>query len=343
MKNNLLSIFFQSSTEVNAIDHFMQLMAKTNSFDQRLQVLQEQLQNTKDIQKKTSKENTQLRGKLVNREKEYLQKIENLNHRIREQSINLKQKNLDVPQLQEKLQQAESLKNKYSSQIDSLTAEKNILENQLRNQNHSDGRKFERIISELKQKKHEADKQILLLIEKLSRLEKQSTLARQNNNHQQLGNTSSKLTQRTSLNSFNELENGVWTDPETGLMWARISVGQKWVDGKSQGIAAWVDWQKAENLCINMRLANFNDWRLPTIEELKTLMKKNESGYLTINTVLIQPAAGSWGFYWSNKKVMRQVAQGINFDKGCLATYNYLNYDGYVRAVRNIKSVDHAK
>lgn len=332
MKNNLLSIFFQSSTEVNAIDHFMQLMVKTNSFDQRLQVLQEQLQNTKDIQKKTSKENTQLRGKLVNREKEYLQKIENLNHRIREQSINLKQTNVDVPQLQEKLQQVESLKNKYSSQIDLLTAEKNILENQLRNRNYSDERKFELIISELKQKKHEADKQILLLIEKLSRLEK---LARQNNNHQQLGNTSSKLTQRTSLNSFNELENGVWTDPKAGLMWARISVGQKWVDGKSQGEAKWVDWQKAENLCANMRLANFNDWRLPTIEELKTLMKKNEPGYLATNSVLIQPAVRSWGFYWSNKKVMHQVAEGINFDKGCLATYNYSNFDGYVRAVRN--------
>ena len=162
MKNNLLLNFFQSSTELNAIDHFMQLMVKTNSFDQRLQVLQEQLQNTQVTQKKTSKENTQLRGELVNREKEYLQKIENLNHRIREQSINLKQTNVDVPQLQEKLQQVESLKNKYSSQIDLLTAEKNILENQLRNRNYSDERKFELIISELKQKKHEADKQILL-------------------------------------------------------------------------------------------------------------------------------------------------------------------------------------
>ena len=100
MPNNSLSDFFQSSTELNAIDHFMQLMVKTNSFDQRLQVLQEQLQNTQVTQKKTSKENTQLRGELVNREKEYLQKIENLNHRIREQSINLKQTNGDVPQLQ---------------------------------------------------------------------------------------------------------------------------------------------------------------------------------------------------------------------------------------------------
>ncbi|MEG1313724.1 MAG: hypothetical protein RSD40_05365, partial [Bacilli bacterium] len=66
MKSNSLSDFFSSSTELNAIDHFLQLMVKTNSFDQRLQVLQEQLQNTQVIQKKTSKENTQLRGELVN-------------------------------------------------------------------------------------------------------------------------------------------------------------------------------------------------------------------------------------------------------------------------------------
>jgi hypothetical protein len=48
----------------------------------------------------------------------------------------------------------------------------------------------------------------------------------------------------------------VWTDPATGLMWAK----------KDNGSDA--TWQQAMDYAQNLRLAGYSDWRLPTIEEL---------------------------------------------------------------------------
>jgi Protein of unknown function (DUF1566) len=47
-----------------------------------------------------------------------------------------------------------------------------------------------------------------------------------------------------------------WTDPDTGLMWAKKDNG------------ADVNWNQASNYCTKLQLAGYSDWRLPTIEEL---------------------------------------------------------------------------
>ena len=51
MNNNLLFEFFNSQTELNAIDHFMQLMVKTNTFNQQVEILEKRVQ---DSEKKIS-------------------------------------------------------------------------------------------------------------------------------------------------------------------------------------------------------------------------------------------------------------------------------------------------
>ena len=48
-----------------------------------------------------------------------------------------------------------------------------------------------------------------------------------------------------------------WTDPATGLMWARKDNGSD------------VNWNQASDYCSKLQLAGYNDWRLPTIEELQ--------------------------------------------------------------------------
>lgn len=136
--------------------------------------------------------------------------------------------------------------------------------------------------------------------------------------------------------SNNELSKGVWVDPKTKLMWARISIGQKWENGRHQGLAKWIDWRNAEKMCQQLKLANFTDWRLPTSRELSTIMKRNKIGYICPLDSLFKPTPHSWGFYWSSSHINDPIIQGVNFDKGCLSSYNYLNYEGYVRAVRNI-------
>jgi serine/threonine-protein kinase len=48
-----------------------------------------------------------------------------------------------------------------------------------------------------------------------------------------------------------------WTDPATGLMWAKKDNGSN------------VTWQQATAYCQNLQLAGHSDWRLPTIDELQ--------------------------------------------------------------------------
>jgi hypothetical protein len=55
----------------------------------------------------------------------------------------------------------------------------------------------------------------------------------------------------------------VWTDPETRLMWTKKDNGSD------------VNWQKARNYCLNLRLAGYSDWRLPAIDELSDIYDAN--------------------------------------------------------------------
>ena len=51
----------------------------------------------------------------------------------------------------------------------------------------------------------------------------------------------------------------VWTDPSTGLMWA------KWDNGSD------VNWEQADQYCREYQGGGFHDWRLPTMAELAAL------------------------------------------------------------------------
>ncbi len=60
-----------------------------------------------------------------------------------------------------------------------------------------------------------------------------------------------------------------WTDPATGLMWARQDNGSD------------VNWNQASNYCRNLSLGDHSDWRLPTIDELAGIYDptQNVNGY----------------------------------------------------------------
>jgi hypothetical protein len=66
---------------------------------------------------------------------------------------------------------------------------------------------------------------------------------------------------------FTVYDNGTVMDSSTGLMWA----------AHDNGAAA--TWKEAMIYCEGYAGGGYEDWRMPTIEELKTLYDKDEPGY----------------------------------------------------------------
>lgn len=69
-----------------------------------------------------------------------------------------------------------------------------------------------------------------------------------------------------------QVKDGLVKDPKTGLMWMRCSMGQKWDGTTCQGSAARYSWDKAMEVTEGFEFAGHKDWRVPTHEELKSLV-----------------------------------------------------------------------
>ena len=109
-------------------------------------------------------------------------------------------------------------------------------------------------------------------------------------------------------------------DRETGLVWQR--------DTDDTGY----NWDSAQNICYQIEIGGRMGWRLPTIDELATLIDRTQSnpalpeGHLFTNVK---------GFYWSSTAYVGvagafrvELDQGIVH--GCTVTV-----ENYVRAVRS--------
>jgi hypothetical protein len=69
---------------------------------------------------------------------------------------------------------------------------------------------------------------------------------------------------------FVDNKNGTVTFKTTGLTWQKCSVGQTWTGDTCSGEATSMNWNDAMKL--SNSFAGYNDWRLPTKEELMTLV-----------------------------------------------------------------------
>jgi hypothetical protein len=95
-----------------------------------------------------------------------------------------------------------------------------------------------------------------------------------------------------------EAERQPWTDPTTGLMWTK------------QGSGDNVSWQQAVYYCRNLRLAGYDDWRLPTIDELSGINASEANvhgGYLKGDMFPI-----SVGWIWSSSHLGKK---GRDYDQ----------------------------
>jgi hypothetical protein len=77
--------------------------------------------------------------------------------------------------------------------------------------------------------------------------------------------------------NFIDNKNGTITFKPNGLMWQKCSVGQIWTGEGCDGEAERIDWNTAVKLSDNF--SGYHDWRLPTKDELMTLVFCSDNNY----------------------------------------------------------------
>lgn len=115
--------------------------------------------------------------------------------------------------------------------------------------------------------------------------------------------------------------NGTVTDRITGLMWQK--------NGSAEGMM----WSQTKNYINSLnrdRFAGHSDWRLPTIEELASLMKSARAKDLYIHPVFSNRQV----YCWSIDTFGADTAWYVNF-KGGMLRHSYHFYF-HVRAVRSM-------
>ncbi len=153
--------------------------------------------------------------------------------------------------------------------------------------------------------------------------------------------------------------NGTVTDVQTGLQWMRFSLGQEWKCGVCIGHAKTYTWQQSldEAKALNQKsgYANHRDWRIPTKEELLTLvycssgqpkiwndtgiMCQGKFGHPTIDQQAF-PNTPTFGCYWSSSANISSVSDMwiVDFYDGRIQYKSAISYSSYVRLVRGKSS-----
>jgi len=125
-------------------------------------------------------------------------------------------------------------------------------------------------------------------------------------------------------NDFKDNGDGTITDHATGLMWQK-SGSPNWIYLKD--VPAYIEKFNSE------KFVGYSDWRLPTIDELKSLLTLKEmNGNLYINPLFDKTQR----WCWTSDKCASGGAWVVGFVNGDVG-WGSLSDDGYARAVRSIQ------
>lgn len=96
------------------------------------------------------------------------------------------------------------------------------------------------------------------------------------NDHCQDGTGADRAT--TPSRDFIDLGAGLVQHERTGLQWSRCAIGQSFEAGRCRGAATVFYWDEARDAVDQLNrtgeLAGHTDWRLPTVEELRSIVEE---------------------------------------------------------------------
>jgi hypothetical protein len=131
----------------------------------------------------------------------------------------------------------------------------------------------------------------------------------------------------TVIKNFIDNSDGTISDATTGLMWE-----QKTDDGGIQDKDITSTWEEALVYCENLSSGRYNDWRLPNINEIQSILDY-EHAEPAIDILYFPNTI--WSAYWSATTRANDVysAWGVNAGYGNVSSRNK-SFLYYVRAVR---------
>ncbi|MBS4097971.1 MAG: DUF1566 domain-containing protein [Sulfuricella sp.] len=138
------------------------------------------------------------------------------------------------------------------------------------------------------------------------------------------------------IGDFIDHRDGTVTDTRTGLMWMRCALGQTCDGTTCVGEAKGYSWDEA--MALRHRFAGYGDWRLPDVDELKSIVNKT-GGRPTIDAAAFPntPKRSFWSA--STYAGDSSYAWYVNFNNGDGNISNSPNNFTYVRLVRGGQSL----
>ncbi len=117
---------------------------------------------------------------------------------------------------------------------------------------------------------------------------------------------------------FETLRDGTVVDKRTGLMWMRCILGQNWNGEICQQPKPWFThrtWAQAMQDAERSRYAGYDDWRLPTLDELKSIVEQRCQDP-TINTEIFPATVADSHWTMDSYQSNQDYAWRINFQNG---------------------------
>lgn len=131
------------------------------------------------------------------------------------------------------------------------------------------------------------------------------------------------LSPTTPDGRFDIHDNGTVTDVETGLMWRRCTHGQVYDHGTSSctGTITNLNWQSALQAAEASNFAGHEDWRMPNVKELASLIEfACEIPAINLTVFPNTPAGGSPDYWTATVGGWGTSVWRVLFNTGALST-----------------------